>query len=75
MSELSFSQRLFLISQRLMPKQALTELMGKLANLRGGDFTRTAIELFIRRYGVDMHDAELESPADYATFNDFSPVL
>ena len=71
MSELSFSQRLFLISQRLMPKQALTELMGKLANLRGGDFTRTAIELFIRRYGVDMHDAELESPADYATFNDF----
>ena len=45
--------------------------MGKLANLRGGDFTRTAIELFIRRYGVDMHDAELESPADYATFNDF----
>ena len=71
MSELSLSQRLFLLSQRMLPKQALTELMGKLANLRGGDFTRTAIELFIRRYGVDMHDAELESPADYATFNDF----
>ncbi len=71
MSELSLSQRLFLLSQRLMPKQALTELMGKLANIRGGDLTRTAIELFIKRYGVDMHDAELENPGDYATFNEF----
>ena len=57
--------------QYLLPKQALTVLMGRLASLRAGRWTTAAIRAFIRRYGVDMAEAAVSDPAAYATFNDF----
>lgn len=72
MTALSFSQKFFLFAQRrLLPKQALTELMGYLADRPGGQATQLAISLFIQRYGVNMAEAEQADPAAYATFNDF----
>jgi len=68
---LTYREQFFLACQRALPRQALTALMGSLANRRAGDLTRLAIELFIKRYGVDMSEAEQENPADYACFNDF----
>ena len=57
--------------QHLLPKQALTSLMGALAGARGGAATTAAILAFVRRYGVNMAEAAQADPAAYATFNEF----
>jgi phosphatidylserine decarboxylase len=62
---------LFLLLQKLLPKQALTVLMGRLAGARGGDLTTAVVRAFIHRYGVKMDEAADPDPAHYATFNDF----
>lgn len=67
----SFSDRLFVCSQYLLPKQVLTAFAGKVASVRGGALTAHMISRFIERYGVNMAEAANADPASYATFNDF----
>ena len=65
------SDRLAVLPQYLLPKQALTEFMGKLAAARAGALTTAVIRWFIGRYGVNMAEAANPDPASYASFNDF----
>ena len=65
------SDRLAVLPQYLLPKQALTTLMGRLAGAQGGRWTTAVIRRFITRYGVDMSEAANPDPAAYASFNDF----
>ncbi|MFN5723181.1 MAG: archaetidylserine decarboxylase [Betaproteobacteria bacterium] len=65
------SDRLFLALQHLLPKRALTELMGSLARSQGGGATTAAIRWFVKRYGVDMSEAANPDIGAYASFNDF----
>jgi phosphatidylserine decarboxylase len=65
------SDRLAVLPQYLLPKRAITELMGDLAATRGGTATTRVIRWFIDRYRVDMAEAADPDPASYATFNDF----
>jgi len=62
--------RLFVLAQHGMPKQALTRFAEFVANSRA-PWTRGIIPWFIRKYGVDMSEAARPDPADYACFNDF----
>lgn len=57
--------------QHLLPKLALTRLMGRLASMAGGRATTAVIRWFIGRYGVDMSEAAEPDPAAYPTFNAF----
>jgi phosphatidylserine decarboxylase len=57
--------------QHLLPKQALTTLMGRLAGARAGALSTAVIRAFIARYAVDMNEAQDPDPAHYASFNDF----
>ncbi|MBS0447001.1 MAG: phosphatidylserine decarboxylase [Proteobacteria bacterium] len=65
------SDRLAVLPQYLLPKQALTALAGWAARARGGALTTAAIRSFIDRYGVDMSEAADPEPGSYPTFNDF----
>jgi len=65
------SDRMAVLPQYFIPKQALTMLMGELARSRGGAMTTRVIRWFIDRYGVNMAEAANPDPAAYATFNDF----
>ena len=65
------SDRLAVLLQYLLPKQALTELAGTLAGLQAGGLTTAVIRWFVRRYGVDMSEAANPDPASYASFNAF----
>lgn len=65
------SDRLAVLPQYLLPKQALTNFMGRVARLHGGTWTTVLIQRFIQRYGVDMSEAAEPDPAAYASFNDF----
>lgn len=65
------SDRLAVLPQYLLPKQALTALAGRFAGHEGGARTTQVIRWFIRRYGVDMAEAAEPNPAAYRTFNEF----
>ncbi len=60
-----------IILQYLLPKQAITILAGKLANLEGGKLTTAVIAWFIKRYKVNIAEAANPDICSYATFNDF----
>ena len=49
------SDRLAVLPQYLLPKQALTQLAGAFASARLGGLTTWAIKRFIARYGVDWY--------------------
>ena len=65
------SDRLAVLPQYLIPKQALTALAGKLAGAEAGGLTTSVIRWFIGRYGVNMGEAANPDPAAYASFNEF----
>lgn len=57
--------------QHLLPKQRLTTLAGRVAGTKGGALTPRLIRWFVRKYGVDMSEAENPDLASYQSFNDF----
>lgn len=65
------SDRLSVLPQYFLPKQVLTQLMGRLANLQAGSTTTAVIKWFIQRYQVDMSEAANPDPAAYPSFNAF----
>ena len=65
------SERLKVLPQYLIPKQALTVLAGKLAGARAGGLTTGVIRWFVGRYGVNMAEAAEPDIAAYPSFNEF----
>lgn len=65
------SDRLAILLQYLLPKQALTSLAGRAASAQWGGLTTAVIRRFIQRYGVNMDEAANPDPAAYPTFNEF----
>lgn len=65
------SERLAVLLQYLLPKQALTVFAGKVAGWRGGQATTALIGWFVKRYQVNMGEAANPDIASYPTFNEF----
>ena len=65
------SDRLAVLPQYLMPKQALTRMAGSIARAQGGDLTQTLIKKFVERYEVNMAEAANPDISSYASFNEF----
>jgi phosphatidylserine decarboxylase len=65
------SDRLAVLPQYLLPKQALTSFAGRVASAAGGPSTTKLIRWFVRRYQVNMAEAANPDIASYATFNEF----
>ncbi|WP_426359542.1 archaetidylserine decarboxylase [Pseudocolwellia sp. HL-MZ19] len=57
--------------QYLMPKHAISRLVGKFAAAEAGWLTTKAIEKFIKAYNINMGEAKLKNASDFKTFNDF----
>jgi len=70
-TDVPVSDRLAVLPQYLLPKQALTLLAGRFASWQGEAVTQWAIRRFIARYGVDMGEAAQPDTAAYASFNAF----
>ncbi|SHM41920.1 phosphatidylserine decarboxylase [Rhizobacter sp. OV335] len=68
---LNVSDRLAVLPQYLLPKQALTLLAGRIASARAGSSTTRLIRWFVKRYGVDMAEAADPDIAAYPSFNEF----
>ena len=65
------SDRLKVLPQYLLPKQALTRFAGTVASARRGGMPTQIIRRFVARYGVDMNEAAEPDIAAYSSFNDF----
>jgi phosphatidylserine decarboxylase len=63
--------KLAIFLQYIAPKQLMTSLAGKLANLALGAITTRFIAWFVKRYQVNMAEAENPEISSYRTFNDF----
>lgn len=68
---MAFPDSLFLACQHLTPHYLVSRLAGRLAEKRAPWVKNTLISRFIRRYGVDMREAQIEDPSAYTSFNDF----
>jgi len=58
-------------AQYVLPKHLLSRLTGKFAAAECGWLTHAAIKMFVRKYDVNLSEAELDNPKDFASFNDF----
>jgi phosphatidylserine decarboxylase len=65
------SDRLAVLCQYLIPKQALTTLAGKFAESEAGSLSTSVIRWFVKRYGVDLSEAVDGDPVSYRSFNEF----
>ncbi len=65
------SDRLAVLPQYLFPKQAINRFSAVVADWRGGAATTWIIRNFVKKYGVNMAEAEQSDITAYATFNDF----
>lgn len=63
--------KLAILAQHIAPKQAMTALAGKLAHLKLGSLTTRFIAWFVKRYQVNMQEAENPDISSYQTFNAF----
>jgi phosphatidylserine decarboxylase len=59
------------IWQYLIPQHGLSRLMGVLANWRFRPWKNWAIKSYIRYFKVNMQEAKIEDPTEFACFNDF----
>jgi phosphatidylserine decarboxylase len=65
------SDRLKVLPQYLMPKQAMTSFAGRVAGAKGGSMTTRLIRWFVGKYGVNMDEALNPDIKSYASFNEF----
>jgi phosphatidylserine decarboxylase len=66
-----FSDRLAVLPQYLIPKQALTVFAGWVAGSQWGGATTGIINWFVKRYNVNMAEAANPVTASYKSFNEF----
>ncbi len=67
----SFSDRLAVLPQYLIPKQALTAFAGWVAGSQWGGVTTGIINRFVKRYNVNMAEAANPDTGSYKSFNEF----
>jgi phosphatidylserine decarboxylase len=65
------SKSTFVLMQYILPKQALTVLAGKFANLQAGKLTTAVITWFVKQYKVNMLEAVEPNISAYKSFNEF----
>lgn len=63
--------RIKIVLQYIMPKHAISRLVGKFAAAKAGWLTTKAIKWFIKAYDINMSEAKLKNAEDFETFNDF----
>lgn len=65
------SDTLKILIQHLLPKRRITAFAGHIARAERGTLTTRLIRWFVRKYGVDMNEAENGEIGSYKSFNDF----
>ncbi|WP_320826334.1 archaetidylserine decarboxylase [Reinekea sp.] len=67
----TLKDRLFIVAQYLLPHHLISRLIGVLAQSEQPWIKAPLIRLFLRRFDINLAEAEREEPNDYRSFNDF----
>jgi len=67
----TFSDRLFVLLQYLLPRYLLTRLFRRLARIRVAGIKNALIRSFVRVFDVDIQEVPRAVPDGYPTFNAF----
>jgi len=67
----TFKDRLFIVAQYLLPHHLISRLIGLLAQSEWPWVKDPLIRFFLRRFDINLAEAEREEPSDYRSFNDF----
>ncbi|WP_320821534.1 archaetidylserine decarboxylase [Reinekea sp.] len=62
---------LFIGAQYLLPHHLISRLIGVLAQSKRHWIKDPLIRAFLRRFNINLSEAEREQPTDYSSFNDF----
>lgn len=65
------NDKFFTTLQYCLPQHRLSRIAGWVANSRIGIIKNTFIQWFVKRYQVDMSEALVSEPTQFACFNDF----
>lgn len=69
---MSIQNKLFVLSQYLIPQRIVTQLAGKFADSEAMPAVKNrVVKWFVRHYGVDMSEAVEPDPTAYPSFNAF----
>ena len=71
MNKFTYWQHLKIAFQYVMLQLYLTQLAGWFAKQEWGSITHFALQLFAKKYNVDMSEAKKENFSDYESFNQF----
>ncbi|MCK0537512.1 archaetidylserine decarboxylase [Alcanivorax quisquiliarum] len=69
--QITFLDRLFVILQYLLPQHLLSRLVGWFARSEIPWIKTTFINLFSKRFNIDLSEAQIEDPDAFASFNAF----
>ena len=67
----NWRDKLFVTLQYLIPQHGLSRLVGILARSEVPWIKTTFINLFMKRFGIDLSEAQIEDPDQFETFNAF----
>ncbi|WP_415885622.1 archaetidylserine decarboxylase [Neptuniibacter sp. QD37_6] len=67
----SFTDRLFILFQHVVPQHLLSRLVGKIADCQTPWVKNTFIKWFAKKYQINMTEAREEIPTNYPSFNSF----
>ena len=67
----SFTDKIKITLQYLMPKHLISRLVGRIASAKMGWLTTQLISLFIKAFKINMAEAKLKNASDFDTFNNF----
>jgi len=67
----NWRDKLFVTLQYLIPQHGLSRLVGMLARSEVPWIKTTFISLFMKRFGIDLSEAQIEDPDQFETFNAF----
>lgn len=68
---MNIKDRLFIAAQYLLPHHLLSRAIGLFAESEFSFIKKPLMNLFIRRFGVDLSEAERGTVSEYHNFNDF----
>lgn len=66
-----FLEKAFALLQLVLPHHLLSRLVGYLARSRTPWIKTTFINLFLKQFGIDLSEAEIEDPSRFENFNAF----
>ncbi|MCL4153647.1 UNVERIFIED_CONTAM: hypothetical protein GTU68_008641 [Idotea baltica] len=61
----------FVTLQKILPKKLITELAGKLAEVRWPPLKNRLISIFQKHYSIDLAEAKIKDPENFSNFNQF----